>query len=417
VSASAGTIWITGLSASGKSSLARALAGELRAASDEAPVLLDGDEFRARLDRAYGYSLEERFAVLYRLVEEAREENLKGRTVIVATISHKRAMRTHARRRIGRFMEVHLHCPVEVCATRDPNGLYRRARAGEYECFPGITEPYEHSEDPELVLDTAALSTESAVRRLLPETLAFVRAADDPRRPEPARPPEAARARVAALRERIALDGDDSVAEAGNANVTVRLRERCGQLFFIYAGISGMPGMNGLRFLQESGLADRNLLMIRDPYNDDFMRGVGEGIHDIEALLDWHLQWKRRLAHAREVYCIGNSMGGYAAVLFAYLLGAKTAWAFGLRPVGGAPMMQELQRLLDSDEGGTTYNLYYGTQDDDDRRFAEQLGDCAGVRLHPLEALPRYKRHRVMAALADNGDLREVFPPFRPATR
>lgn len=168
----AGTIWITGLSASGKSTLARALAAALQ--DTRAVVLIDGDEFRARLDRAYGYTLEDRFAVLELVVEAAREENSKGRAVVAATISHKQAMRAHARHRIGRFMEVYLDCPPRVCSLRDQKGLYRRAFAGEYACFPGVTEPYEASPDVELVLDTAALPLESALRRLLPAAIRFL---------------------------------------------------------------------------------------------------------------------------------------------------------------------------------------------------------------------------------------------------
>jgi hypothetical protein len=223
-------------------------------------------------------------------------------------------------------------------------------------------------------------------------------------------------ARVAALHGRRAPEGDGGeLPDAGNANISVRLREQCGQLFFVYAGVWGLPGMNGLRFLQESRLADRNLVMIRDPYNDDFMRGVGDGIEDIEALFDWHLRCMRRLEHVSEVHCIGNSMGGYAAVLFAYLLGAKTAWAFGLRPVGGVPMIHELRRLLEGDNGETAYHLYYAAHDNDDRGFAEQIGHCRGVLLHPLESISKNMSHRVMGALADSGELREMFPPFTRA--
>ena len=170
----AGTIWITGLSASGKSSLGRALTRELQARTNGEVVLYDGDEFRAGLDRPYGHLLEDRFAVLSLLVEAVREENLKNRAVVVAAISHKRAMRVHARDRIGRFMEVHLDCPVEVCSARDQKDLYRRAIAGEYSCFPGITEPYERSPDAELVLDTAAMSADGALCRLLPLAVEFL---------------------------------------------------------------------------------------------------------------------------------------------------------------------------------------------------------------------------------------------------
>ena len=173
---SAGTIWITGLSASGKSSLARALIRELQAGGTREVVLFDGDEFRAGLDRPYGHTLADRFAVLGLLVEAVREENLRNRAAVVAAISHKRAMRVHARRRIGRLMEVYLDCPVAVCSARDRKGLYRRAIDGEYSCFPGVTEPYERSPTCELVVDTAAISVDAALRRLLPRAVEFLAA-------------------------------------------------------------------------------------------------------------------------------------------------------------------------------------------------------------------------------------------------
>ena len=173
--ACAGTIWITGVSGSGKSSLARALAGALRETAHIDVVVFDGDEFRAGLDRQYGHELADRLAVLYRLVEAVREEILRDRAVIVAAIAHKREMRMHARRRLPRFMEVFLNCPADTCSARDSKGLYRRARAGEFTCFPGITEPYEPSTVVELELDTAALSLEAALQRVLPRAVEFLR--------------------------------------------------------------------------------------------------------------------------------------------------------------------------------------------------------------------------------------------------
>jgi adenylylsulfate kinase len=413
---SPGTIWITGLSASGKSSLGRALASGLSDAAVPGVVVLDGDEFRARLDRKYGHTLQDRVAVLGHLVEAARAENMAGRAVIVMTISHKRAMRAHARRRIGHFMEVYLDCPVEVCSARDPNGLYRRALAGEYSCFPGVTEEYERSEDPEVVLDTAALSAESAARRLLPAALAFLGASDRAEIPGSERNAEWKRRRVAELRARPPLgDGDAPEWSARYSNISLRVREKCAQLFYVYAGVGGLPGMNGLRFLHEAKLVDRNLALIRDPYNEDFMCGIGDGIDDIESLLDWHGTCQRHLPHVSEIYCVGNSMGAYAAVLFAHLLGARAAWAFGLRPVGAWPMVRALCQTLEADAGSTVYHLYFSMHDPDDRRMAEIMAPCRGVRLHPLEEVPLEKSHQVMVSLADRGRLRDMFPPFRGA--
>jgi adenylylsulfate kinase-like enzyme len=171
---SAGTIWITGLSASGKSSLARALADRLRATAGIDAAVFDGDEFRAGLDRPYGHELADRHAVLRLLVGAVRQTNLEDRPAIVAALSHKREMRAHARQQLPRFMEVFLDCPADVCAARDTKDLYRRANAGEYRCFPGVTEPYERSNGVELVLDTAVLSVEAALERLLPRAIAFL---------------------------------------------------------------------------------------------------------------------------------------------------------------------------------------------------------------------------------------------------
>ena len=173
--------------------------------------------------------------------------------------------------------------------------------------------------------------------------------------------------------------------------------------------------MNGLRFLHEAKLVDRNLALIRDPYNEDFMDGIGDGIDDIEALLDWHEVCQRRLEHVSEIYCVGNSMGAYAAVLFAHLLGAKAAWAFGLRPVGGWPMVTELCRMLEGDAGTTAYHLYFSHNDPDDRRIAESFAHCPGVVLHPLDDVSTNLSHLVMVSLADGGMLRDIFPPFRGA--
>jgi adenylylsulfate kinase len=413
---SPGTIWITGLSASGKSSLGRALASGLEATAISDLVVLDGDEFRSRLDRTYGHSLQDRIAVLHHLVEAARTENMNGRPVIVATISHKRDMRAHARRRIGRFMEVFLDCPMEVCSARDPKGLYRRALAGEYSCFPGVTEEYERSTDPHLVLDTATLSVQSAVQRLLPEALAFLGAPYRSAIPGYRSSTESKQGRVAALRVRRPFGDDDAPAwSARYGNISLRVREPCAQLFYVYAGVAGLPGMNGLRFLHEAKLVDRNLALIRDPYNEDFMDGIGDGIDDIEALLDWHEVCQRRLEHVSETYCVGNSMGAYAAVLFAHLLGAKAAWAFGLRPAGGWPMVTELCRMLEADAGTTAYHLYFSQHDPDDRRIAEAFAHCRGVVLHPLDDVSTNLSHLVMVSLADGGMLRDIFPPFRGA--
>jgi adenylylsulfate kinase len=166
-------VWITGLPASGKTTLSKALRGGLEARG-YACTLLDGDVLRARLGRSYGHSLEDRFAVLREIVAAARAERDRGLIPIVATISHKREMRAFAREALGRMLEVYLDCAAPVCAARDGKGHYRRAFAGEYDCFVGVTEPYETWSRADLVIDTARSRISVAALRLLAASLAFL---------------------------------------------------------------------------------------------------------------------------------------------------------------------------------------------------------------------------------------------------
>ena len=168
------TIWITGLCASGKTTLGQNLTDNLMAKGIRNVEFLDGETLRQRLDRVYGYSTEERNAVLMNTIRISRQHNHEGKVVIVATISHKREIRETARREIGHFMEVYLDCPVEVCAQRDYKGQYKKAFANEYENFVGVTEPYELSDDPELILDTANKTVEECSQVLLERALIFL---------------------------------------------------------------------------------------------------------------------------------------------------------------------------------------------------------------------------------------------------
>jgi adenylyl-sulfate kinase len=169
-----GTIWITGLCASGKTTLGQSLVDNLIAIDIRNVEFLDGEALRQRLDRVYGYTTEERNAVLMNTIRIARDYNHEGKVVIVATISHKKRIRELARQEIGHFMEVYLDCPVEVCAQRDYKGHYKKAYANEYENFVGVTEPYELSDNPELVLDTANKTVEECSQLLLERVKSFL---------------------------------------------------------------------------------------------------------------------------------------------------------------------------------------------------------------------------------------------------
>ncbi len=164
-----GTIWLTGLSGSGKSTIAQALEKRL---IDEGrmAVVLDGDNLRHGLNRDLGFSDEDRHENLRRAAEVAALFNDAGILVITAFISPSAEDRAIARAIIGddRFTEVFIDTPLSVCEARDPKGLYRKARRGEISGFTGISAPYEAPVSPALRIDTTELSIDEAVASLLP---------------------------------------------------------------------------------------------------------------------------------------------------------------------------------------------------------------------------------------------------------
>ena len=168
-----GTIWITGLSASGKSTLGRKLFNDLKTIGVNNIKLLDGEDIREELRGTYGYRTNDRNVILEKTIQMAHECNDNGDIAIVSTISHKRATRQNARDIITSFMEVFLDCPLEVCIERDYKGHYQKALNGDYENFIGITEPYETSVSPELVINTKSLTIVECQKLLLDEVVRF----------------------------------------------------------------------------------------------------------------------------------------------------------------------------------------------------------------------------------------------------
>ena len=164
------TVWLTGLSGSGKSTIASAVTGVL-AARRVLTYTLDGDNLRHGLNGDLGFSPADRAENVRRVAEVARLCADAGLVVLVPVISPYRAGRAHARdihEASGlTFLEVFVDAPLEVCEARDPKGLYRRARAGALSGLTGVDDPYEAPEDPELVLPTAELSPAAAAARIL----------------------------------------------------------------------------------------------------------------------------------------------------------------------------------------------------------------------------------------------------------
>lgn len=159
-------IWLTGLSGSGKSTIADALEHRLHAAGRHT-YLLDGDNLRHGLNRDLGFSAEDRCENIRRVGEVGALMVDAGLIAIAAFISPFRVDRDLVRALVPKcFVEVHVSTPLSVCEERDPKGLYRKARAGELKQFTGIDSPFEAPEAAELTIDTSKLSVEEAVDRI-----------------------------------------------------------------------------------------------------------------------------------------------------------------------------------------------------------------------------------------------------------
>ena len=161
-------LWFTGLSGAGKSSVANALELALFQRGHHS-YLLDGDNVRHGLNRDLGFSDDDRVENIRRIGEVAKLMADSGLVVLSAFISPFRADRDMVRALMdeGEFVEIHVKASLEICESRDPKGLYQRARAGEIKHFTGIDSPYEAPNDPELVLDTERLSIEQCVDELI----------------------------------------------------------------------------------------------------------------------------------------------------------------------------------------------------------------------------------------------------------
>ncbi len=160
-------VWLTGLSASGKSTLAMQMEQRLFANGRQVYVL-DGDNVRQGLSSDLGFSSQDRTENIRRIGEVAALFADAGVVVITAFISPYRADRARAKSAAGdRFCEVYVKAPLELCEQRDPKGLYRKARSGVILDFTGVSAPYEPPESPDLVIDTGTRTVEESVRQLI----------------------------------------------------------------------------------------------------------------------------------------------------------------------------------------------------------------------------------------------------------
>jgi adenylyl-sulfate kinase len=162
------TVFLTGLSGAGKSTIADALVAQLEA-EDRPVTVLDGDVVRTHLSSELTFSREHRDLNIRRIGWVAGEIVRHGGTVVVAAIAPYETARDEARalvEKYGRFVLVHLATPLEVCEQRDVKGLYAKARSGEIREFTGVSDPYEAPSRAEVVIDTSVTPLEESVSRI-----------------------------------------------------------------------------------------------------------------------------------------------------------------------------------------------------------------------------------------------------------
>ena len=160
------TVWFTGLSGAGKTTISRAVEKELQTYGYKVEIL-DGDVVRKNLTKDLGFSKEDRDENIRRVGFVAEVLTRNQVIVLVSVISPYREIREEVRQRIGNFVEVYVNAPLEVCEQRDVKGLYKKARAGEIRNFTGIDDPYEPPLNPEVECRTDLVSLEESVSKVL----------------------------------------------------------------------------------------------------------------------------------------------------------------------------------------------------------------------------------------------------------
>ncbi len=159
------TLWFTGMSGAGKSTISEKIYASLREAGAKVE-LLDGDVVRTHLSKGLSFSKEDRDTNVRRIGWVCEVLSRNGVIAIAAAISPYREVREEVRGRIENFVEVYVHAPLETLAERDVKGLYKRAMAGEIPSFTGVSDPYEPPVSPEVTIDSSKDTIEESVERV-----------------------------------------------------------------------------------------------------------------------------------------------------------------------------------------------------------------------------------------------------------
>lgn len=182
------TVWFTGLSGAGKTTICQAVEAELRAQGYKLEVL-DGDIVRENLTKGLGFSKADRDENIRRIGFVSQLLTRNGVIVLVSAISPYREIREEVRKKVGDFAEVYVSAPLEICEQRDVKGLYKRARSGEIKNFTGIDDPYEPPLNPEVNCQTHLETHEESVNKVM----AYIKSYIYPEAPIPMEPVSAQR--------------------------------------------------------------------------------------------------------------------------------------------------------------------------------------------------------------------------------
>jgi adenylylsulfate kinase len=166
MSGTGATIWLTGLSGAGKSTISGLLGKRLSTMGQRVEVL-DGDEVRRNLSAGLGFSKADRDTNVRRIGYVCRLLSRNGVIAISAAISPYRAVREELKQQIPNFLEVFIDCPLKICIERDVKGLYARALRGEIPAFTGVSDPYEAPLSPDLVISTDKESVQDSVEKMI----------------------------------------------------------------------------------------------------------------------------------------------------------------------------------------------------------------------------------------------------------
>lgn len=161
------TLWFTGMSGAGKTTLARRVVEMLRERGIAKIELLDGDVIRTNLSKGLGFSKEDRDTNIRRIGWVCQVLTRNGVVAVASAISPYQSVRDEVREKVGRFVEVYVKCPVDVLIDRDVKGLYEKALAGEIDNFTGISDPYEEPFAPDVIVETDTESVDESLAKIL----------------------------------------------------------------------------------------------------------------------------------------------------------------------------------------------------------------------------------------------------------